>query len=88
MTEKHEIKEYNKNKKTKSGISRNANLASNPSYKIAHLTNEFFNRIGQEQSFEQTNTCSECASLIKLITSIEDPAVIKQILAHLGEKAA
>jgi hypothetical protein len=43
---------------------------------------------GQEQSFEQTNTCSECASLIKLIASIEDPAVIKQILTHLDKKAA
>ena len=43
--------------------------------------------IGQLRSFEQTNTCSEYAGSIKLIASIEDPAVIKKILAHLDGKA-
>ena len=33
-------------------------------------------------------TCSECGGAVKIIASIEDPAVIKQILAHLAEKAA
>jgi hypothetical protein len=41
---------------------------------------------GQLRSFEQTDKRSECASLVKIIASIEDPAVIKQILAHLEKK--
>jgi len=49
---------------------------------------EFFNTIGHEQPFEQTSICSECACFVKIIASIEDPAVINQILAHLDEKAA
>ena len=32
-------------------------------------------------------TCEECGGAVKVITSIEDPAVIKQILAHLEKKA-
>ncbi len=32
-------------------------------------------------------TCSECGGAVKIIASIEDPAVIRKILAHLGEKA-
>jgi hypothetical protein len=44
--------------------------------------------VGQEQTFEQTNICSECASFVNIEASIEDPAVINQILAHLDEKAA
>jgi hypothetical protein len=40
------------------------------------------------RSFEQTNKRSDCASFVKIIASIEDPAVINQILAHLDEKAA
>ncbi len=31
--------------------------------------------------------CKECGDTVKVIASIEDPAVIKQILAHLGRKA-
>jgi hypothetical protein len=38
---------------------------------------------GQKEPFEPTNICSECASFVKLIASIEDPAVILKILAHL-----
>ena len=44
--------------------------------------------IGQKEPFEPTNICSECASFVKLIASIEDPVVIRKILAHLDEKAA
>jgi hypothetical protein len=33
-------------------------------------------------------TCSACGGAVKIIASIEDPAVINQILAHLAEKAA
>ena len=40
------------------------------------------------RSFEQTDKRSECASLVKIIASIEDPAVIKQILAHLDQWVA
>ena len=32
-------------------------------------------------------TCSECGGVVKIIASIEDPAVIRKILAHLDEKA-
>ncbi len=31
--------------------------------------------------------CEECGGAVKVIASIEDPAVIKQILAHLQRKA-
>jgi len=31
-------------------------------------------------------TCEECGGTVKVIASIEDPAVIKQILAHLERK--
>ncbi len=31
-------------------------------------------------------TCGECGGAVKVIASIEDPAVIKQILAHLERK--
>ncbi len=43
---------------------------------------------GQLRSFEQTDKRSECASFVKIIASIEDPAVIQKILAHLAETAA
>jgi hypothetical protein len=43
--------------------------------------------VGQEQSFEQPNIGHEFASFIKVIASIEDPAVIQKILAHLDDKA-
>jgi len=33
-------------------------------------------------------TCSECGGDVKIIASIEDPMVIRKILAHLDEKAA
>jgi len=33
-------------------------------------------------------TCRECGGAVKVIASIEDPAVIRKILALLGEKAA
>ena len=32
-------------------------------------------------------TCEECGCAVKVIASIEDPAVIKQILAQLEKKA-
>jgi hypothetical protein len=35
-------------------------------------------QFGQERTFEQTNTCSEFASLIKLNASIEEPEVINR----------
>jgi hypothetical protein len=41
---------------------------------------------GHEQPFELTSICSECASFVKVISSIEDPAVINQILTHLAKK--
>jgi hypothetical protein len=40
------------------------------------------------QSFEQTNKRSEFASFIKVIASIEDPAVIQKILARLDDNAS
>ena len=33
-------------------------------------------------------TCSECGGDVRIIASIEDPVVIRKILAHLDEKAA
>ena len=33
-------------------------------------------------------TCSECGSDVRIIASIEDPAVIHKILVHLDEKGA
>ena len=33
-------------------------------------------------------TCNHCGGAVKVIASIEDPAVIKQILAHLEQRAA
>lgn len=33
-------------------------------------------------------TCSECGGAVKVIASIEDPVVIKKILAHWKEKIA
>jgi hypothetical protein len=41
----------------------------------------------EKRSFEQTNKRSECASFVKAIASIEDPAVIQKILAHLDGNA-
>jgi hypothetical protein len=32
-------------------------------------------------------TCEHCGGAVKVIASIEDPAVIKQILAHLEQRA-
>jgi hypothetical protein len=32
-------------------------------------------------------TCSECGGDVKIIASIEDPAVIQKILAHLDDNA-
>jgi hypothetical protein len=32
-------------------------------------------------------TCEECGGAVKVIASIEDPAMIKQILAHLERKS-
>jgi hypothetical protein len=42
--------------------------------------------LGHQQPFEQTSICSECACFVKIIASIEDPEVIRKILAHLDEK--
>jgi hypothetical protein len=44
--------------------------------------------IGHEQSFEQTNKRSECDRFVKVIASIEDPAVIQKILFHVDDNAA
>ena len=33
-------------------------------------------------------TCSKCGGDVRIIASIEDPAVIQKILAHLAETAA
>ena len=33
-------------------------------------------------------TCDHCGGAVKVIASSEDPAVIKQILAHLERRAA
>ena len=40
---------------------------------------------GQQQSFEKTKKHSEFTSFVKVIASIEDPAVIQKILAHLDD---
>jgi len=40
----------------------------------------------EQRSFEQTNKRSDYASFVKIIASIEDPEVIRKILAHLDEK--
>jgi hypothetical protein len=40
---------------------------------------------GQKQSFKQTNIGREFASFFKVISNIEDPAVIPKILAHLDD---
>ncbi len=32
-------------------------------------------------------TCEECGGTVKVVASIEDPVVIKQILIHLERKA-
>jgi hypothetical protein len=42
---------------------------------------------GQLRSFEQANKCSECASFVMAVASIEDPVVIQKILAHLDDNA-
>ena len=36
----------------------------------------------------EIESCSECGGEVRIIASIEDPAVINQILAHLDDKAA
>jgi len=33
------------------------------------------------------DTCTECGGAMKVIASIEDPTVIRKILAHLNQKA-
>ena len=33
-------------------------------------------------------TCAHCGGAVKVAASIEDPAVIKQILAHLEQRTA
>jgi hypothetical protein len=47
----------------------------------------FGSQFGHEQSFEQTAIGREFASFTKVIASIEDPAVIQKILAHLDDNA-
>lgn len=39
------------------------------------------------QRSRKIETCSECGGTVKVIASIEDPVVIKQILNHLKHKA-
>ena len=34
----------------------------------------------------EVETCSECGGDVRIIASIEDPVVIRTILAHLDEK--
>ncbi len=36
----------------------------------------------------EIETCSECGGDVKIIASIEDPVVIRAILAHLDKKGA
>ncbi len=36
----------------------------------------------------EIETCSECGGDVSIIASIEDPAVIKKILAHLDNTAS
>jgi hypothetical protein len=43
---------------------------------------------GHKRSFEQTNKRSECACIVKIIASIEDPLVINKILAQFNDKVA
>jgi len=33
-------------------------------------------------------TCSECGGDVRIVASIEDPAVIRKILAHLDQKVS
>jgi hypothetical protein len=35
-----------------------------------------------------TETCSECGGDVRIIASIEDPVVIRKILAHLDDHAS
>ena len=39
---------------------------------------------GVKQSSEQTTICIECSSFVNIVANIEDPAVIREILDHLG----
>jgi hypothetical protein len=43
---------------------------------------------GHKRPFEQANKCSECASFVMVIASIEGPAVIQTILSHLDGNAS
>jgi hypothetical protein len=43
---------------------------------------------GQLRSFEQNNKCSECASFVMAVASIEDPVVTQKILAHLDDNTS
>jgi len=36
----------------------------------------------------EIETCNECGGDVRIFASIEDPAVIKKILAHLDKKEA
>jgi hypothetical protein len=54
----------------------------------ACLSMLFSSEFGQEQSIKQTSICSECASFVKVIVCIEDPVVIRKILAHLNDNVS
>jgi hypothetical protein len=43
---------------------------------------------GHKQPLEQTSNFRDCGGDVRIIASIEDPAVINQILAHLDQRVA
>jgi hypothetical protein len=43
------------------------------------------NANGQKESFEQTSICSKSCGDVRIISSIEDPAVLQKIIAHLAD---
>jgi hypothetical protein len=52
---------------------------------LVQISTLYIAGLGQEQSFAQTTIGREFASFTKVIASIEDPMVIRKILAHLDE---
>jgi hypothetical protein len=62
-----------------------------------HISSRFtINEVGNVLAYDvrgllfniDIETCSECGGDVRIIASIEDPAVINKILVHLDEKAA
>lgn len=50
-----------------------------------HVTHLIFFFVSKIEFDIDITTCSECGSDVKIIASIEDPAVIQKILAHMDD---